>query len=347
MGEAAKQARMMQIPAHDMSSPATNNLVDKLAALFSAEASPERFEAEVCAMFDGPGRDYFQHLHASAMIVPEVLATLAGAARSSKGAVLEIGPYVGASTLAISLGLRDSDREFLTIESGGINAHPTRGTDDVLRDLKANLATFGVSDRVHIVEGWAHEVCQRLPSLLQEKIGFLFIDADGSVDVHINNVKQLLASNCLLAFDDWKAEGKGARVRRTVEKLIEREAVISYGVLFDDTWFGRLNGEHGLGQLSCCREFEADLGYAYWAADVYPPTPSDGLDGDRSTLELFEDGRQLGPAHAKHAVIREQGRGAFSHWRGQILFSSSDNSDPRTNGRRYTARFNGYEAGLN
>ena len=61
-------------------------------------------------------------------------------------------------------------------------------------------------------------------------------------------------------------------------------------------------------------------------------------DAFRSTLALFEDGRELGPRHTQHAWIREQGRGSFSHWGSALYFSSSDNSDPRTNGRRYTVR---------
>jgi hypothetical protein len=54
-----------------------------------------------------------------------------------------------------------------------------------------------------------------------------------------------------------------------------------------------------------------------------------------SPARLLEDGRDLGPANASHQAIREQGGGRFSVWRGQLWFSTSDGSDPRTNGRRY------------
>jgi hypothetical protein len=63
----------------------------------------------------------------------------------------------------------------------------------------------------------------------------------------------------------------------------------------------------------------------------------DGFSQARSRLILYEDGRPLGPAHSPHAVIRERGEGAYSHWQGNLYFSSSDGSDPRTNGRLYTA----------
>ena len=51
---------------------------------------------------------------------------------------------------------------------------------------------------------------------------------------------------------------------------------------------------------------------------------------------LLEDGKPLGPAHALHYKIRENGMGCFSHWGEHVYFSTSDNSDPNTNGRTYT-----------
>ena len=63
----------------------------------------------------------------------------------------------------------------------------------------------------------------------------------------------------------------------------------------------------------------------------------DGLKGmPDSTLRLVEDGKELGPAHVPHVDIRAKGNGRFSHWNTTIYFSASDNSDPRTNGRKYT-----------
>lgn len=62
--------------------------------------------------------------------------------------------------------------------------------------------------------------------------------------------------------------------------------------------------------------------------------PSDESGGSR--MQLAEDGRPLGPSSSGHDRIRTGGRGQFSHWGEHIYFSASDNSDPRTNGRRYT-----------
>lgn len=55
----------------------------------------------------------------------------------------------------------------------------------------------------------------------------------------------------------------------------------------------------------------------------------------RSTLIIYENGRALGPAHSTHDIISNLGRGRFSHWEENLYFSTSDNSDPNTNGRQY------------
>jgi len=61
-------------------------------------------------------------------------------------------------------------------------------------------------------------------------------------------------------------------------------------------------------------------------------------DNHRSPIELYEDDKPLGPAHSTQDDVANLGHGRFSHWRknGTTLYwSSSDNSDPNTNGRAY------------
>ena len=53
---------------------------------------------------------------------------------------------------------------------------------------------------------------------------------------------------------------------------------------------------------------------------------------------LFENGEPLGPPHQTLESIRNEGGGRFNHWQGKLYLSSSDGSDPRTNGRRYGYR---------
>jgi predicted AlkP superfamily phosphohydrolase/phosphomutase len=59
----------------------------------------------------------------------------------------------------------------------------------------------------------------------------------------------------------------------------------------------------------------------------------DALTGSR--LIVYEDDQELGPAHTPHETIRQTGSGTYSHWNNTLYFSTSDRSDPRTNGRKY------------
>jgi hypothetical protein len=56
----------------------------------------------------------------------------------------------------------------------------------------------------------------------------------------------------------------------------------------------------------------------------------------QSPIILYEDDKRLGPPHSAHHDIEQLGQGRYAHLKDQgILMSTSDNSDPRTNGRRY------------
>lgn len=61
------------------------------------------------------------------------------------------------------------------------------------------------------------------------------------------------------------------------------------------------------------------------------------IDKTARNLVLTEGGQVLGPVDVAHKDIREKGMGRFSHWNGQAVFSTSDGTDPRINGRSYTA----------
>jgi FkbM family methyltransferase len=59
----------------------------------------------------------------------------------------------------------------------------------------------------------------------------------------------------------------------------------------------------------------------------------------RSGLLLFEDEHMLEPAHSLHDDIRARGNGRYSHWKDLLYLSTSDGSDPNTNGRRYSVLY--------
>ncbi|MEY6432690.1 class I SAM-dependent methyltransferase [Thioalkalicoccus limnaeus] len=55
----------------------------------------------------------------------------------------------------------------------------------------------------------------------------------------------------------------------------------------------------------------------------------------RSRLMLFEGDKPVGFAHQTHADIERRGGGRYSHWSDQLIFSTTDGTDPNANGRRY------------
>jgi hypothetical protein len=81
-------------------------------------------------------------------------------------------------------------------------------------------------------------------------------------------------------------------------------------------------------------------GNAYYSA-VVPRLPLARIVPDsisepqRSTLLLRENEQSIGPPHSLHASIETVGNGRYSHWGNGLVFSTSDNSDPRANGRKY------------
>ena len=57
----------------------------------------------------------------------------------------------------------------------------------------------------------------------------------------------------------------------------------------------------------------------------------------RSTLQLFEDRAPL--LAAFHQTIAMQGDGRYCYWGNELIFSATDNTNPNTNGRKYTYDF--------
>jgi hypothetical protein len=83
--------------------------------------------------------------------------------------------------------------------------------------------------------------------------------------------------------------------------------------------------------------FQKETGYC-WIAQLpgHEKYADSNKDGQKSTLILYEDGKPLGPPHSLHDDIRTNGKGRYSHWINSIYFSTSDNSDPNSNGKKYT-----------
>lgn len=280
------------------------------------------------------------------MLDPEALAKLSEWAAETRGGILEIGSYTGGSTIALARG-NAGRNPHAVIECGGSHAHDKNPSDDIIADWRRNMARFGYDGAALLCEGWSYHEDVRAKALAHTgKISFLFVDADGNLAPVFRSFAEHLNADCLLALDDyWSpgAEEKAALVKPFIDMHIRAGRLIPEMVACG-TWFGRVSGQEALDYLATAPAFRHEIGHSF--VTLAPFAPSDTMGAPTaSRLRLFEDGVELGPAHAMHETVRTTGKGCFSHW-GEgadvwLYMSSSDNTDPRYNGRLYTATIDG------
>ncbi|KRR14644.1 hypothetical protein CQ12_10975 [Bradyrhizobium jicamae] len=99
--------------------------------------------------------------------------------------------------------------------------------------------------------------------------------------------------------------------------------------------------------LSLTPPFLRESGFAYRGALLLedrrtlaniPSDDPNNAEDTSSPIQIWEDQALLGPGHSSFEAISKSGRGHFAHWTGRgIFFSTSDNTDPNENRRRYWA----------
>lgn len=274
-------------------------------------------------------------IYGISMLNRPAIARLRQTARQSCGAILEIGSYVGGSTCAIADAVRGSRRKIISVEVGGeaLN-HPKMPSKDIIGDLKANLLHWDLEAQVVILDDWLHRSIIRIERALGgESVGLLFIDADGKIAEHMHLLVPYLSDRCLLAFDDFEDALKGAGVAGWVGRALENGSVEQIAVEVGGLWFGRLTGSP---ERLPVTPFARNQGKCFISVALAGRSLEPGFDA--ASVELFEDGRKLGPANATHADIRAVGAGRFSMWGADLYMSASGNDDPNANGKRYEAK---------
>lgn len=278
------------------------------------------------------------------MLAEDSLFELAQLAANCGGPAIELGPYIGGSTCALAAAEKV---RVITVELGGPNhEHPQLPTDDIVADLEANLARAGVRNRVDIVLGHfcRSSVFDAVRSHLRgQQAGMLFVDVTPGTEIAVQQYISFLRPDSYVVIDDYRSDyavEKAEQVRAFVDRAVERGFLREIGIYGGATWFGQLTGPEsikGIMELPVSLPLWHADGHA-WYAFVGHDALADDASGNCSILQLFEDDRPLGPAHTIHDDIRKTGLGSYSHWRGGLYFSTSDNSRPQTNGRRYTVR---------
>jgi len=220
-----------QLDASNSASSRLNQVLELLRTLM------EYRSADVRQRLEEVGRE-------SSMLHVDVLLLIYHFARFSPGSVLEIGPYVGGSTIAAALGARESDtqKKIITIEAGGSLKHFRLSSRNIIKDLRKNLARFGVSQDVTLINGRSSdgaiksEIHQRLAS---GEVSLFVFDADNNVRRDLDSYGDLLCDACWIVIDDYFGPAKAAPLRTQIDGLVSDGRLIPFGYYGWGTWVGQ------------------------------------------------------------------------------------------------------------
>jgi predicted O-methyltransferase YrrM len=182
------------------------------------------------------------------MLGIDVLVLIYHFAKVAEGDILEIGSFVGGSTIAAGLGARDSGsrKKIISIELGGrLKAHRL-ATRDIFKDLKRNLSRAGLLDAVTLINGSSFE--ERTITAVREmagpgEIGLLIFDADSNVRRDIDIYGDRFTHGCWMVIDDYfSATDKGGPTRIQLDDLVSAGRLRPLGFYGWGTWIGRWLG---------------------------------------------------------------------------------------------------------
>src|ERR1043166_431237 len=169
------------------------------------------------------------------MLSEDVLVLIYHMAKVCDGGILEIGSFLGASTVAAGFGVRDSGKEktFLSIEPGGALKDHKLATKNIFKDLTKHVARAGLSDAVTLLNGSSFDpniVATVKTKLAPGEVGFFIFDADANVRRDIDCYADLLADGCWVVIDDYiSATDKAGPTRAQVDELVGAGRLVPLG----------------------------------------------------------------------------------------------------------------------
>jgi predicted O-methyltransferase YrrM len=208
-----------------------NDVLELLRALM------EYRSAEVRHRLEKVGRE-------ASMLHMDVLLLIYHFARFGAGNVLEIGPYIGGSTITAAFGARESgtQKKIVTIEAGGSVKHFRLSSRNIIKDLKKNLARFGVSEDVTLLNGRSSDeaiISDVRQCLSSGEVSLFIFDADNNVRRDLDSYGDLFSDGCWVVIDDYFGPAKAAPLRAQVDELVSRGALVPFGYYGWGTWVGQ------------------------------------------------------------------------------------------------------------
>jgi predicted O-methyltransferase YrrM len=179
------------------------------------------------------------------MLGIDVLVLIYHFAKIAEGDILEIGAFVGGSTIAAAMGARDSGRQkkIISIEPGGRLKDHRLATRDIFKDLKKNLSRVGLLEAVTLINGSSFEdstITAVREMARPGAIGLFIFDADSNVRRDIDCYGDRFAHGCWVVIDDYiSATDKGGPIRTQVDELVGAGGLQPLGFYGWGTWIGR------------------------------------------------------------------------------------------------------------
>jgi len=182
---------------------------------------------------------------AASMLHLDVLLLIYHFAKIGTGNILEIGPYIGGSTIAAAIGARESGRanKIISIEIGGRLKHFRIPSRNIFKDLKKNLARFGVLEDVILINGSSFDAATTSAvrqMLSGGEVGLFIFDADSNVRRDLDCYGDLLSDDCWVVIDDYFGPGaKAAPLRAQVDEFAAAGRLLPFGYYGWGTWVGQ------------------------------------------------------------------------------------------------------------
>jgi predicted O-methyltransferase YrrM len=179
------------------------------------------------------------------MLSIDVLVLIHHMAKVCDGGILEIGSFLGASTVAAGLGVRASgqQKQFVSIEPGGRLKDHKLATRNIFKDLTKHVARAGLLDSVTLIQGSSLDenvIATVNDRFAPREIGLFIFDADANVRRDIDRFVDRFADGCWMVIDDYiSATNKAGPTRAQVDELTAEGRLRPLGFYGWGTWVGR------------------------------------------------------------------------------------------------------------
>jgi hypothetical protein len=208
----------------------------------------------------------------TSMLSVETLRAVHLLSGECRGAIVEIGAYIGGGTLTILHATQARQNLFVTMEEPVASAHPQIPTRNTVEDLHANIRSFSHLGRAnhYIIPGASFETWvlgELHHRMVGNPVGLLVWDADACIDRDLILLSPFLEQTCLLVIDDYMAGvGKSARITSVIDDFTQRGILEPLAYLPWATWFGRLRRKPTPAEIS---EYRAEWAHLAENGDLY------------------------------------------------------------------------------